>query len=266
MATFALHTWSLDTTALADVLRVARDTGWDAVELRRIDFIRGAEAGQSEDGVLDVVKKSGLRVACVGAQSGWMFTEGDARRTKLGDVTDACRRAAALGCPMVMSPADTTIGPLPQAAASLREAGDIAARHGVRLAIEAGSQSKQFNTLAAVRELLRAAAHPACGLLVDSYHLERCGEKLPGLDGLRADEVLYVQFSDVPRAVESGKVLDRLPAGQGVVPFREFFAAIDRIGYRGPASYEAPNPAAWSRPPADVAREALDAARRLVKP
>lgn len=263
MATFALHTWSLDTTPLADVLRVARDTGWDAVELRRIDFIRGAEAGQSEDAVLDLVKKSGLRVACVGAQSGWMFTEGEERRAKLGDVTDACRRAAALGCPTVMSPADTTTGSLPQAAASLREAGDIAARHGVRLAIEAGSQSKQFSTLAAVRELLRAAAHPACGLLVDSYHLERSGEKLPGLDGLRAEEVLYVQFSDVPRSVEPGKVLDRLPAGQGVVPFREFFAAIDRIGYRGPASYEAPNPAAWSRPPVDVAREALAAARAL---
>ena len=36
----ALHTWTLDTTPLAEVLRIARSTGWDAVELRRIDFER----------------------------------------------------------------------------------------------------------------------------------------------------------------------------------------------------------------------------------
>lgn len=263
MIALALHTWTLDTTPLADVLRIARDTGWDAVELRRIDFARAAEAGQPEEAVLDLVRRSGLRVACVGAQSGWMFAEGDERRARLGDVADASRRAAALGCPMVMSPADTTTGPLARAAASLREAGDIAAAHGVRLAIEAGSQSQQLNTLARVREVLSAAGHPACGLLVDSYHLERSGERLRGLEDLRSEEVLYVQFSDVPPAVQPGQVLDRLPPGHGVVPFREFFSAIDRIGYRGDASYEAPNPAAWSRPPADVAREALEAARAL---
>src|SRR5574341_2515203 len=31
----ALHTWTLDTTPLTEVLRIARATGWDAVELRR---------------------------------------------------------------------------------------------------------------------------------------------------------------------------------------------------------------------------------------
>src|SRR3989442_190957 len=36
----ALHTWTLDTTPLADLLAVARRTGWDAVELRRLDFLR----------------------------------------------------------------------------------------------------------------------------------------------------------------------------------------------------------------------------------
>jgi len=36
----ALHTWTLDTTPLTDVLRLARRVGWDGVELRRIDFTR----------------------------------------------------------------------------------------------------------------------------------------------------------------------------------------------------------------------------------
>lgn len=33
----ALHTWTLDSTPLTDVLRIARTVGWDAIELRRIE-------------------------------------------------------------------------------------------------------------------------------------------------------------------------------------------------------------------------------------
>jgi sugar phosphate isomerase/epimerase len=58
-----------------------------------------------------------------------------------------------------------------------------------------------------------------------------------------------------------GQALDRLPPGQGSVPFKDFFAAVERRGYAGYCSYEAPNPAAWARDPADVAREALEATR-----
>jgi sugar phosphate isomerase/epimerase len=48
------------------------------------------------------------------------------------------------------------------------------------------------------------------------------------------------------------------------VPFKEFFTAFARQGYAGYASYEAPNPAAWKRPAADVAREALEATRAVL--
>ena len=74
-----------------------------------------------------------------------------------------------------------------------------------------------------------------------------------------------MQYSDVPRTgLEPGKALDRLPPGQGSVPFKEFFAAFARQGYAGYASYEAPNPAAWKRPAEDVAREALAATRAVM--
>ena len=52
----ALHTWSLDTTPLGRVLEVARETGWQAVELRRLDFARAAERGQAAEAVLDLVR------------------------------------------------------------------------------------------------------------------------------------------------------------------------------------------------------------------
>lgn len=256
----ALHTWTLDTTALPDVLRVVRDAGWDAVELRRVDFQRAAEAGQTASAVIERVRASGLGVACVGVELGWMWARGDERARLLAVFDEQCGRAAALGCPRVMSPVDRGRGELGEAARSIREVGDIAARHGVRLALEFNSQAEQLNTLDRIRGLMALAAHPACGLLLDTYHLVRSGAEPRALDDVAPAEIAYVQYSDVPRTgVEPGKVLDRLPPGRGRVRFKEVFGVIAKKGYAGYLSYEAPNPSEWARPAADVARDSLAA-------
>ena len=63
----ALHTWTIDTTPLEQALAAAKAGGFDAVELRRVDFVRNPNA-------LDLVKKGGLPVACVGVEPGWIFS------------------------------------------------------------------------------------------------------------------------------------------------------------------------------------------------
>jgi len=261
----ALHTWTLDTTPLADALSAIRAAGWDAVELRRIDWERAAAAGQPSTAVIDMVKASGLPVACVGVELGWMWAPA-AEKKRLFEVFDEqCGRAAALGSARVMSPVDRGRGDLGEAARSVREAGDIAARHGVRLALEFNSQAEQLNALAPMRGLMALAAHPACGLLLDTYHLGRSGAEPRALDDVAPAEIAYVQYSDVPKTgLEPGKALDRLPPGKGRVPFKEFFSAIAARSYAGPMSYEAPNPSAWARPPVEVAREALAATRAVL--
>jgi 4-hydroxyphenylpyruvate dioxygenase len=256
----ALHTWTLDPTPLAEALRIARAAGWDAVELRRLDFRRAEEAGRPADSVLDLARASGLPVACVGVEYGWMWADGAERARLLAVFDEQCRRAAALGSGLVMSPVDKGCGDVARAAGSVREVGDIAARHGVRLALEFNSQCEQVNTLDRVREILARAGHARCGLLLDTYHLGRSGTTLAQVDDVAPAEIVYVQYSDPPRAgLEPGKVLDRLPPGQGSFPFRDFFALVRAKGYAGDASYEAPNEAAWKRDPAEVAREALAA-------
>jgi sugar phosphate isomerase/epimerase len=131
--------------------------------------------------------------------------------------------------------------------------------------VEFNSQAEQWNALAPMRELLALAAHPRCGLLLDAYHLIRSGGKPTDIHDVAASEIVYVQYSDVPRAgLVPGAATDRLPPGAGAVPFREFFAAVAAKGYAGYASYEAPNPQAWARPAADVAREALAATRAVL--
>jgi len=261
----ALHTWTLDTTPLAEVLRVAKRVGWDGIELRRVDFARAAEAGKRAEDVLALVEASGLGVACVGVEPGWMGAEDAERERLFGAFAESCRWAAELGARTVMSPVDRGRLDLRRAATSLRAVGELAVKHAVRLALEFNSQAEQLNTLASVREVLALANDPSCGLLLDTYHLGRSGATLAEIEMVPLAEIAYVQFSDVPRSgLEPGKALDRLPPGRGSVPFKEIFALLARKGYRGFMSYEAPNPAAWARPAEDVAREALEATRSVL--
>lgn len=259
----ALHTWTLDTTPLDVALDAARVAGWDGVELRAVDFERARQAGEEPGAVIARVRARGLAVACVGARPGWMWADGPERDALLAILSASCAAAAAAGCATVMSPADGGRGDVRRAAASVREAGDIARSHGVRLAIEPPSQAEQLSALDRVGEVLALAGHPACGVLVDLYHVQRAGD-WGALAALPGPAIAHVQFSDVPPDTRPGFVLDRLPPGAGVVPFRDAFALLAAKGYQGFLSYEAPCEAAWKRPAADVAAEAMAATRRLL--
>ena len=260
----ALHTWSLDSTPFDRILTIAQETGWQALEIRHVDFTRAAEAGQSEPEVIDLIRASGLAVASVCARLGWMYAEGDERQELLDIFESACRRAQALSCTVVQSPVDFGVGDIQVAAARTREIGDIAQAYGVRVALEPYVVAQQFNTLATGRQLLKAAGHPAVGFDVDSYHIERSGEGFDAMDALTLDEIVHVQYSDVPVGAGPAtpdNLLNRLPPGQGTVPFGEFQKWLTAKGYTGAYSYEAPNPAAWERDPLEVAREAMAASR-----
>jgi 4-hydroxyphenylpyruvate dioxygenase len=261
----ALHAWSLDSTPLADLLRVASATGWDAVELRRKDLERTHAAGWSLARLGEQVRAHGLQVAAVGAEPGWLYTTGAEQRRLFDVFADSCRAAGVLGCGVLMSAVGPGTGTDAQAAASLRAAGDLAATHGLRLAFEFTSLGGPIATLERARAVLAAAGHPACGLLLDAYHLQRSGRPGRGFAEVPASEIVHVQYSDVPAASEQPG-LDRLPPGQGVGDFRGFFGLLVEKGYTGLLSYEAPNPAAWARDPAAVAREAIDATRAFLWP
>jgi sugar phosphate isomerase/epimerase len=263
----ALHTWTLDTTPLADALGAAKRAGWDAVELRRVDFARCFEKGMTNAQVLDLVRKSGLKVACIGTEYGLIFAKGADRDRLLKVLDETCANAVALGCDLVMvAPGMNPSGPARDAAANFRAGGEIAKKHGVRFALEFNSQHDSINRLEAGREIVELAGHPNCGLLLDAYHLERSGGGGRGFESFPAERIFAFQFSDVPAGPPAAvrRPTDRLPPGKGKVRWREVFQLLMEKNYQGYLSYEAPNPDYWSRPPEEVAREAVEATRKLL--
>ncbi len=263
----ALHLWTIDTTPLKTALDAAKQGGFDAVELRRTDFKRCFDAGMSNAQVIDLIKKSGIPVGVLGVEYGWLFATGEESKRLFGVFRESCENAKALGCKILMSAPGQISGPIPQAIKFLKDAGDIAAEFGLKLAIEFNSQHDVLNSLAVLTELIEGADKPNCGYLIDTYHFTRSGAGGRGFESVPADNIYCFQYSDVSPNPVTGvrRPTDRLAPGKGVVKWRDVLGLLAEKAYTGYLSYEAPNPELWARSPYDVAREGVELTRKLLR-
>jgi sugar phosphate isomerase/epimerase len=105
-------------------------------------------------------------------------------------------------------------------------------------------------------------------MLLDPYHHQRAGLGGRSFADVAPEEIAAFQYSDVPAAALAEGVkrpTDRLPPGLGIVRWHEVFQLLHEKGFAGYLSYEAPNPQAWARPPAEVCREAAEATRSVLE-
>lgn len=263
----ALHTWSLDTTPLPQALAAARDAGFDALEIRRLDYMRRFALGEDTAQVHAIIRDSGLPVCTLGCEYGWIMARGEESRRLFAGLEQTCRDAVDLGCPMVMSAPGQVEAPVAEAIANLRTAGDICAEHGLTLAIEFNSQHPIINCVETLREIIDGADRPNVGMLLDAYHLHRSGRPGRGFADVAPHEIMAFQYSDVPAApVPDGvrRPTDRLLPGDGVVPFAEVFALLAEKQFFGHLSFEAPNPVLWAQDPLALCRTAVERSRALI--
>lgn len=263
----SLHTWTLDTTPLPDALRAAKEAGYAGVETRYADFKRCFDAGMTNEQVMAILRAADIQVTVMGTEYGVIFAKGEEQRRMFGSLDMMCANAKALGCQVVMvAPSHNPPGTIREAAASFREGGEIAARHGVRYALEFNSRHPVIGRLEIAQEILALADHPACGLLLDAYHMHCSGATGRAFEAVPASDILAFQFSDAPATPSpERRPVDRLPPGKGAVHWSEVFQCLKEKNYTGYLNYEAPNPAQWQRPPREVAEEGLAETRRLLK-
>ena len=263
----ALHTWTLDTTPLADTLRIAREAGYNAVELRHVDFMRGRQAGMSEDAMVKLVRDANIKVAVIGTESGVIFASGDELKRLLDSLRYVSEKAVALGCDVIMvSPGQSAPGGMAVAKQNLKTCAEVTAEYGVKIALEFNSRHPVIRTLENGMELVNAVNMKNCGLLLDTYHLHCSGGNGASFKDVPVEQIVTFQFSDAPPGPpsDSRQPVDRLPPGKGAAPFVDIFRTLMAIGYQGYMSYEAPNPAQWNRPADVVAREGAELVRALL--
>lgn len=125
--------------------------------------------------------------------------------------------------------------------ADLAEAGERAARRGLRLGYEALAWGRHVHDHRDAWGIVRDVDHPAVGLILDSFHSLSRRVPSSSIGDIRPEKLFIVQVADAP-IVE----LDHLSwsrhfrsmPGQGDFPLDDWADAIRRIGYDGYWSLE----------------------------
>lgn len=149
-------------------------------------------------------------------------------------------------------------------AEQLSAVADLAADHGIQVGYEALAWGRTTNRFADAWDVVRRAAHPHLGVVVDTFHMLGRGDGPEALGDVPGDRITFLQIADAPRL--GMHVLDwsrhfRSFPGQGNLEVAPLVAEVLRRGYRGPLSLEVFS---------DVVREAeprataLDAMRSLL--
>jgi 4-hydroxyphenylpyruvate dioxygenase len=153
-----------------------------------------------------------------------------------------------------------TINDDSRAAADLVEMAERAARRGLRIGYEALSWARHVTLWRHAWRIVQQAAHPALGLIVDSFHTLSLGDDPSGIAQLPAEKLFFVQMADAPRLsmdVLSWSRHFRNFPGQGDLDVTGFMRAVLASGYTGPLSLEVFNDDFRSAPARFVARDGL---------
>ncbi len=168
-----------------------------------------------------------------------------------------------LGTDLVLVCSNTqsaTIGDDSRAAADLAEMADRAARRGLRVGYEALAWGRHVRRWGHAWKIVQQAAHPALGLIADSFHTLALGDDPSGIARVPGDRLFFVQLADAP--VLSMDTLSwsrhyRNFPGQGGLDVAGFLRAVAASGYAGPLSLEVFNDEFRAAPARLTARDGL---------
>lgn len=237
--------------------------GFTAIELW-LDKVQTFLEQNTLDNARDLLADYGLRPVGACFHFGVMLSEAEERVKNLDEFRRKLEICQALGVPVLVVPTDfpernVTREDYDRAAEGLAEAADIAASHGVALAVEFIKGAKLVGTLRTALELARKTERKNVGILLDTFHLCVGASKLEDIDELKAPELLLVHINDLlPMPKEIAEDRDRTFPGDGVLPVREIMRAVSRIGYTGYFSLELFDESFWRQPCKEAAGLAFE--------
>ena len=148
----------------------------------------------------------------------------------------------------------------------LRRLGDLAQRHGVRIAYEALAWGRYVDDYRRAWRIVQKADHPAVGTCLDSFHILSRGHDPAAIEEIPGDKVFFLQLADAPALsmdLLSWSRHHRLFPGEGSFDLTGFLRHVLATGYDGPLSLEVFNDTFRQTDPVRTARQALRSLRWL---
>lgn len=239
-------------TDMAGAMRLAKEYGFDAIDLPIGEALRIAEA-EGAGTVRRQFETAGLRPGSWGLSVDW---RGDEEKFRQG--LAELPRYAALAQQLGASRAATFVSPghnertrdqqWEYLRARFQPVARILADHGCRLGLEFIGPKTSRDRLAHVflytaGDMLAFAREigPNVGLLHDCWHWYTSGGTLEELRGLHNEDIVAVHVNDAPPGIAVDEQIDNqrlLPLESGVIDLPGYLRALRAIGYDGPIGVE----------------------------
>lgn len=258
----ALNASTIRPTPPLDKIRVAAETGWDAIEL----WISDLEQIESEGGNLKEVAKQiqdlGLFVPNIIGLWECMPSTPEAFDQSLQKTRERMRRAADIGSHFVAaipSP-DRPDFDLKWGAECYRRLLDIGRNdYGITVAFEFVGFLQGVHRLGQAAAIAIDADHPDACLICDTFHLYRGGSGFNGVRHLAPTLIANFHWNDMPADVPQfeGKDEHRIYPGEGVLPLTQVLQDLKTIGYTRTLSLELFRREHWEQEPKVVAETGL---------
>ncbi len=223
----------------------------------------------STDDVRRLLAEHEMAAPAASFQGGLLTSQGEHRKEHWASFNRRLALCRELGIGTLVVAGDIA-GPLTQQdferiQLSLRQAGEAAAQHGVRLALEFQGRAAFANNLQTAAALVAEAGVPSLGLCLDVFHYYIGPSKPEDLGYLTADNLFHVQLSDVagqPRELVADG--DRILPGDGDFVLGPIVDHLRAIRYGGAVSVELMNPGIWQVPPRQFGEIAMTALRKVL--
>ncbi len=218
--------YSSQSISFDEFCSLARDAGYDGVELRRTQVNPQTTTSQRRQ-ILHTVRKHGLVVTCITARG--LAEQDPDRQSSFESYLELC---ADLDCHLMK------IGGNPS---WLHHAAQQAEQYEVTLAIN-NHVGAPTETIAGTHQYLREVNHPNFGLLYDAMHLSISGEPYleciddfyPYTRNILIHSLRPANDDEIPTMEHRGtKWVSALPDERGVQDWPAVFARFKRLGYNG---------------------------------
>lgn len=247
----------------SEKLAAAEAAGFGAIEIVEQDFLAHggtpAEMGR-------MVRDHGLGVALMVPVIAFEGLPTPLRQKAFDRIERRFDMMEGLGTDLMLIASTThpeALGGVDRMAADFAELGARAAARGMRIGYEALAWGRHVSDYRDAWEILRRAAHPAVGLVLDSFHVLARGLSPESIRAIPGDRIFHVQLADAAQVTMDLELKSRhfrsLP-GEGDLPLADFLRAVAATGYDRMLSVETPNNRSRgsARAIARDARRALD--------
>jgi 2-keto-myo-inositol isomerase len=257
---------TMETDIVTDIKAYAT-AGFKGMEvwLEKVDKIAGKHPVKE---IASLLKDNGVAATGGCAAFGLMLGEGEEKKKALSELKRKLDICATLGAPVIIIPSDSgSITPenFERSVKNLSEAGEVAAKYDIQLALEFIKGSPLLGCLATTNDMVRKIDRENVGVLFDTFHFYVGISKIADIRNMPEGKLFFVHINDcidIPR--ETMQDCHRTYIGNGIFPVKEMVDEINATGYDGWFSFEIFDQAEWKEDPFKVAEKAYKSLQTLL--